>query len=176
MHRSECRSKGQKRSVALKLAERSLAVPQLVEWLVELAVDALGVIDDIYAGSRLAVNIQCTVLPVDTLTNLRGEVGPTSRAIKSINIIGLSTVPLERAPDRTRRIGLGLMEALSPCPAAVIYFSTPEDSTGDDGAVSVAYPLHRHVINFMANRPTITVRVPIIGDTVVNINKESLIV
>lgn len=173
MHRSECRSNVQKRSITLKLAERSLAVPQLVEWLVELAIATLGVVGDKYAGSRLAVNIQCAMLPVNPLTIIRGEVGP--RTLKSINIIGVSAVPLERAPARTRAVGLSLMEALSPCPVAVLYFSTLEDSTGDGGAVSVAYPLHHHVIDFMANRPTITIKTAIIDNVIVNINKESLV-
>lgn len=168
-HKSTC-GKGFRRSDVLKLAERSLAVPKLVEWFIALSALTLNLSHDVTAADRFALNIVCTVLP-SPATLVSDSMGQGSR---SLYILDFIAVPQNQMPSRTQVIGRRVREA-SRRPVLVLYFSTPQDTTGDDGLVSVAYPIGQRITNFMAAR-TAFIQSAGLGDVMPDLNKENLIV
>jgi hypothetical protein len=153
----------------LRLAKRSLGVPQLVHWLTVLSFLTLDIAKDVTKADHFAVNVQCAILPdIRTMFSIGGA------RTGLLNFLDCVAVPIDDAPARTQSVGC----ANRGHPVLLLYFTTPEDSTGGDGSVSVAYPLSQDIMDYMASAPTETVRSALLGDAIVplvNDNMEALL-
>lgn len=150
--------------MALKLAKRTLAVPQLVHWLIILSFLTLDVAKDITNANRYAVNFQCAIEP-----DLRAMI-VSGASIGHLNFLDCTAVPIDDAPTRTQNVA----HANGGRPTLILYFSTPEDFTGGNGLLTVAYPLSQNIMDYMASAPTETIRTVLLGDTVIPLIKDNI--
>lgn len=149
--------------MALKLAKRSLTVPQLVHWLIVSSFLVLNIAQDIANANRYAVNFRCSVVP---------DPRASSAYIGHLSFLDCVPVPIHDAPARTQNVA----RANGDQPMLLLYFSTPDDFTGGDGLLSIAYPLSQHIIDHITSTPTETMRTVLFGDVVIPLIKDNVAV
>jgi len=150
--------------MALRFARRSLTVPQLAHWFTILSFLVLDIAQDITNANRFALNFKCAVLP-----DIRAFVTSGAR-IRQLTFLSCIAVPIDNAPARTQSLGHSNGEE----PMLFLYFSTPDDTTGRDGSVSVVYPLSQSIMDYMASAPTESVRSVCLGKTIVPLVKDNI--
>ncbi|CCL98261.1 uncharacterized protein FIBRA_00255 [Fibroporia radiculosa] len=188
-HKVEC-GEGTPNDLLLKLAERALAVPKIVEHLWMLSIVTLDLLKDIKHADRFAIQAQCGHEPVDVMAYMRRLMDGHERddnAQISLNYLQFTRVPLNEVPERVRSAHKSAKEKLAKerrdadgmptakdAPVVAYYFVTEEDATGKDGQVSIAYVLPECTLRYMNSNPKSVMRSAMFGDTEVDVDMSSL--
>ncbi|PCH40923.1 hypothetical protein WOLCODRAFT_137075 [Wolfiporia cocos MD-104 SS10] len=188
-HRIEC-GEGTMSDLLLKLAERALAVPKIVEHFWMIAIVTLDMLVHPGAAADTAIRVQCRKEPADFMGYLRKMMDTgehDANAQVCLKYAEFSRVPLAEAPARTQKAAAMVRErlrkerrdadgnpALPDDPVVTYYFATEEDPTGKDGLVSAAWVLPLWTLAYMASNPKSILRSAMFGDREVPVNMISL--
>jgi hypothetical protein len=172
-------------SLTLKLAERSLAVPDIAERLWMISVVLLDLLQDRGNARQFVINVKCSTSPADTANYLRqlltGQAtGPGTCVM--LHIAAVECVPFEKAPLRTQRVAVMTNEKLlregqdaegrhasASTPVVTFYFTT-DDGAGTDGALSVAFALPEWLFKYLASNPRLTIHSSLLGYLETDVN------
>lgn len=195
-HKAEC-GEGSPSYVALKLAERALAVPKIAEYLQMHSILTLKLLEDRSNAERYVVNVKCRTEPADLMSYMSrmmsGE-NKDSNAQILLNVASFEKVAWDDAPASTKKRTETAREMIKSgywtdgLPTAgdniiltVFLTSVAEDEDGNfkvdggqDGAVSATFLLPEHAMKFMADSPKSTIRSAMFGDTEVDLNESTL--
>ncbi|GBE84918.1 hypothetical protein BKA93DRAFT_827081 [Sparassis latifolia] len=188
-HKAEC-GEGPPKDLTLKLAERALAVPKIVEYLWMMSILTLELITDTSNAARFVVNIQCDTKAADLASYVeRMMSGARESAEKAQVVLHVSKsvrVPLAGAPARTQKAAADAREKYTKDhrdadgrysrdnPVVTFFFSSEEDATGKDGAISVSYVIPAWALGYMASNPKETLRSAVFGDSEVDMSMTTL--
>jgi hypothetical protein len=172
--------------LALRLAERALAVPDIVERLWMISVILLDLLQDRGNARQFVINVKCSILPADTADYLQqllmGQpTGPGTRVM--LHIAAVERVPFEKAPLRTQRVVVMANEKLlregqldaegrhagASTPVVTFYFTT-DDGAGMDGTLSVAFALPEWLFKYLASNPKLTIHSSLLGYLETDVN------
>ncbi|KAH7904883.1 hypothetical protein BJ138DRAFT_853073, partial [Hygrophoropsis aurantiaca] len=106
MRKLKSRDGNQPGNLALKLAERAFGSSRIMQYLCFHAILTLGLLEDRSNASRYAVKVECSTPAADMNEKLRrllNGLEPDFNAQVCLSYTSLTRVPLEEAPERTRK-------------------------------------------------------------------------
>ncbi|KAH7905828.1 hypothetical protein BJ138DRAFT_1094787 [Hygrophoropsis aurantiaca] len=186
-HKAQCKAvdggaTSKPKNLALKLAERAFGSSKIMQFLYFHSILTLELLEDRSNASRYAVNVECSTTPADltaSMGRLLAGLEPDPNAQVCLSYTSLTRVPLEEAPERTRK---ALEEATKNFYASpliekelviVLYFTTKEGG-GLDGSTSFPVVLTKKELDYMANDPKEILRSALTGDTEVKMTAQNL--
>jgi hypothetical protein len=175
--------------LALRLAERALAVPDIVERLWMISVILLDLLQDRGNARQFVINVKCSTLPADTADYLwqllmGRATGPGTGpgTCVMLHIAAVERVPFEKAPLRTQRVVVMAHKKLlregqdaegrhagASTPVVTFYFTT-DDGAGMDGTLSIAFALPEWLFKYLASNPKLTIHSSLLGYLETDVN------
>ncbi|KAI0067715.1 hypothetical protein BV25DRAFT_1896715 [Artomyces pyxidatus] len=201
-HKVQCTppGDGSRESLPLKLAERVLAVPVLVDKLLHCSILTLDLLNDPSNSERAVVKLNCTVLGADVQAHMQRVFAGLPRdegAEVCLSIAQIKRAPMEEADEKTRaavadmRARLG-EQITADRPMVTFWFVSEEDdrfeSADDDEKpesesqkakrldqwFSSSMLLPAGAIAYMATKPSELVRSAVMGNQLVPISESYL--
>ncbi|KAI0044124.1 hypothetical protein FA95DRAFT_301483 [Auriscalpium vulgare] len=178
-HKTQCTPAelGGVKNLPLRLAERALAAPVLVEHFHNMAVTVLDLVDKRSDWTRYAVRMPCTTQPGDLTRHLQhminGHPELSDSEPKCLRIAPVTKVLIEDMPEGTRKVALAMRDKVrrkvgNAHPLMTFWFTLEED--GDDGmSFTSTLPLPDEAVIWLSTNPEkmIMRRSPVTGTSMV---------
>jgi hypothetical protein len=183
--------------LTLKLAERALAIPRIIQYMQMHSILTLGLLEDRTNAEHYVVNVKCRTVPADLMAYMAGilsQQGDNANAQVLLNVVGFERVAIGDAPEQIRQnaargrglLKLGIWSDGQPIGEDSIIISLFITSVfeddgggfkingGQDGSISATFLLPEHSLRFMGNNPKTIIRSAMLGDTECDVNESTL--
>lgn len=173
-HKADC---GPGHSTTLKLAERSLAVPALMEYLTFAAILHLDLVAAPENAATHFIHVHCTLQPADISSHLQRLLsgGPKDdNAEQMVAYSKIEKISKEDAPERTRKCDTAFRQSYKGAMPVITVWFTAEDGGGTQGEVSKTMEIPLGILTHVKEKGTIKLRSSMLGDSEYPLNAETL--
>lgn len=189
-HRAQCSLAISKNlhpnDITLKLAERFIVDPYLRFLLTAYSILSLDLLNNGENIARFAVNIACTTRPADIMAfgmQLASSQGPDPNAPIRFVVSSIQRVPLQEIPPSVQKTRTDFQKdpALldpatnTPLPLLTLYFSCVEGYGQHRREIVTMFPVEQWELDCMANKPKITNKSSIFGETELDMDMPMII-
>ncbi|PBL00332.1 hypothetical protein ARMGADRAFT_956095 [Armillaria gallica] len=173
-HKADC---GPGHCTILKLAERSLAVPALMEYLIFAAILHLDLITAPDNAGTHFIHVHCTLQPADISSYLQRLLsgGPEDdNPEQMVAYSKIEKISKEDAPERTRKCDTAFRQSYKGALPVITIWFTAEDGGGTQGEVSKTMEIPLGMLTYVKEKGTMKSRSSMLGDTEYPLDAETL--
>jgi hypothetical protein len=181
IHKAYCEQPSSQTTLALKLAERAIAVYSLMEYLCLHAILLLELNEDRSNAERFLVQIECTTQPADMqryLQRMMSGLPDDDNMERLLSFSDIKRIPIHEAPDSMQQIAAQAKDKANKIPGAeklpMVTFFFMSDEGRDSGAIFAAAAVFEWMLSFMASKPKGIVRSAMLGDVEVALDLSTL--
>jgi len=181
IHKSNCDRPSNQTELALKLAERAMAVESLMEYLCLHAVLLLELNKDKANAGRFLVQVVCSTQVADLpgyMQRMMSGLPNDDNAEVLLSFSNIKRIPIEETPDLTQRVAAQAKEKAKKTPGAenalVVTFLFTSGESWQTGGITASVGIFEWMLLFMASNPKSIIRSAMFGDQEVPLDQSTL--